>query len=50
MGWLVIGVATGGVGLVVIGVAVAASSYAGGKAGEWGGEQIVRKLNNLIKP
>lgn len=45
---LIFGVATGGVGLVVIGVAAAAAGYFGGKAGGKIGQAGAETLNNVV--
>ena len=47
-GYLVIGVATGGLGLVVIGLAAAGAGYAAGKAGEKLGEIGANKVNDMV--
>lgn len=47
VGYLIAGVATGGVGLVVIGVAAAVGGYAAGKGGEWVGEKIANGVNQV---
>lgn len=39
---------TGGVGLIVIGVAAAAAGYFGGKAGEKIGQAGAETLNNVV--
>lgn len=50
VGYLVFGVVTGGVGLVVVGVAAAAAAYGAGRAGEWGGEKVANHVNSLVLP
>jgi hypothetical protein len=50
VGYLVLGVVTGGVGLVVVGVAAAAAAYGAGRAGEWGGEKVANQVNRLVLP
>lgn len=47
-GYLVIGVATGGLGLVVIGLAAAGAGYAAGKVGEELGRIGANKINNVV--
>lgn len=48
--FLLFGVATGGVGLVVIGVAAAGAGYWGGEVGKWGGEKVAQQFNELTQP
>lgn len=48
LGWLIAGVATGGVGLVVIGVAAAVGGYAAGKGGEKVGEWTADAINREV--
>jgi hypothetical protein len=47
VGYLVFGVVTGGVGLVVVGVAAAAAGYGSGKVGEAVGERGAKKFNEV---
>lgn len=47
VGYLVLGVVTGGVGLVVVGVAAAAGGYGAGKGGEWLGENVAKGVNKV---
>ncbi len=48
--FLLFGVATGGVGLVVIGVAAAGAGYWVGEVGKWGGEKVAQQFNELTQP
>ena len=43
---LVFGVATGGVGLVAIGIFAAVAGYGGGKAGEILGRKVAETINS----
>ena len=45
---LVFGVATGGVGLVAIGIFAAVAGYGGGKAGEWAGKKTAETVNSVM--
>jgi hypothetical protein len=47
-GYLLIGVSTGGIGLIVIGVAAAGAGYVAGKAGEKLGEMGADKINDMV--
>ena len=48
VGYLLIGVATGGLGLVVIGLAAAGAGYAAGKVGEELGQTGANKINDMV--
>lgn len=49
LGYLVFGIATGGVGLVVVGVAAAVGGYYAGKAGEWAGQEAAEMHNDGLR-